>query len=250
MATYVMGDIHGAYKAMIQCFQRSGFSYGTDTLIQLGDVADRGPQVFECVEELLKIKHLVAVKGNHDDWFMQYINTGLHPGSWSQGGKYTLMSYLQHTDRNGSGNFLNPGDVPDTHRAFFNNQLHYYISRENDCFVHAGFDRTIDFFEQQAMLYYWDRALWQDALFFEVERKRQKNSETPVVFPMKTTFREIYIGHTPTTKMGSDRPMRAMNVINLDTGAGQSGRLTIMDIETKVYWQSDPVAELYAGGAE
>lgn len=39
--------------------------------------------------------------------------------------------------------------------------------------------------------------------------------------------------------------MRALNILNLDTGAGHSGRLTIMDISTKKFWQSDPLPELY-----
>jgi serine/threonine protein phosphatase 1 len=39
--------------------------------------------------------------------------------------------------------------------------------------------------------------------------------------------------------------MRAANIYNIDTGAGHNGRLTIMNIETKEYWQSDLVEELY-----
>lgn len=244
MAIFVMGDIHGAYKALMQCLERSGFNYETDTLIQLGDITDRHPQVFECVEELLQIKNLIAIKGNHDDWFAQYVNTGLHPGAWGQGGRDTLLSYLQHTSRNVSDNFLNPADIPDTHRDFFNSQRHYFISDTNACFVHAGFDRRISFFDQQPMLYYWDRNLWQDALSYH---EFNKDNERPAVFHMKTPFVEIYIGHTPTTKLGSDKPMQALNIYNLDTGAGHTGRLTIMDIATKAYWQSDPVRELYPG---
>ena len=40
MRTFVMGDIHGAYNALLQCLKRSGFDYENDQLIQLGDVAD------------------------------------------------------------------------------------------------------------------------------------------------------------------------------------------------------------------
>jgi serine/threonine protein phosphatase 1 len=39
--------------------------------------------------------------------------------------------------------------------------------------------------------------------------------------------------------------MKAANIWNLDTGAGYNGKLTIMDIKTKEYWQSDLVTELY-----
>jgi len=33
MKTYAIGDIHGAYKAMMQCFERSKFNYEQDRLI-------------------------------------------------------------------------------------------------------------------------------------------------------------------------------------------------------------------------
>ena len=72
-----------------------------------------------------------------------------------------------------------------------------------------------------------------------------KNIQLPDEFFDVVNFREIYIGHTPTTKCGTDKPLTALNILNLDTGAGHNGRLTIMDIDTKKYWQSDPLLELY-----
>jgi serine/threonine protein phosphatase 1 len=35
--------------------------------------------------------------------------------------------------------------------------------------------------------------------------------------------------------------MMAANIYNLDTGAGQGGKLTIMDLTTKKFYQSDPI---------
>jgi len=35
--------------------------------------------------------------------------------------------------------------------------------------------------------------------------------------------------------------MKAANIYNLDTGAGHTGRLSIMDVDTKEFWQSDVV---------
>lgn len=101
MRTLVMGDIHGAYKALQQCLERSGFDQENDLLIQLGDVVDGYPQVYECVEELLKIKHLVALKGNHDDWFNEFARTDFHPYFWNLGGRGTLVSYLEHAGKKG-----------------------------------------------------------------------------------------------------------------------------------------------------
>jgi serine/threonine protein phosphatase 1 len=55
MKTFVIGDIHGNYRALLQCLERSGFNKEIDTLIQLGDVADGWSETAECVEELLRI---------------------------------------------------------------------------------------------------------------------------------------------------------------------------------------------------
>jgi hypothetical protein len=37
MKTYAIGDIHGAYKALMQCFELSEFDYKKDRLIVMGD---------------------------------------------------------------------------------------------------------------------------------------------------------------------------------------------------------------------
>ena len=68
----------------------------------------------------------------------------------------------------------------------------------------------------------------------------------PIHFVNVNSFHEIYLGHTPTMNWKTDKPMRAVNVLNIDTGTRQGGKLTIMDVRTKEYWQSDPVNELYA----
>ncbi len=46
--------------------------------------------------------------------------------------------------------------------------------------------------------------------------------------------------------MHHEEPMNIFNVWNMNTGAGHSGgRLTIMDIDSKEYWQSDYTNTLY-----
>ena len=46
--TFVVGDIHGGYKSLMQVLGRAKFDYEKDTLICLGDVADGWPEVDEC----------------------------------------------------------------------------------------------------------------------------------------------------------------------------------------------------------
>jgi serine/threonine protein phosphatase 1 len=248
MRVFVMGDLHGASKALVQCLIRSEFDLKKDTLIQLGDVVDGYPDVYECVELLLKIPNLVPIKGNHEDWFLEFIRTGYHPAGWDEGGEATLISYLKLSEREhkirkaryGFESALVPKDIPLRHRHFFESQKPFYIDKENNCFVHGGFDRFLPFDKQDPWNYYWDRGLWEDALTHEILSKKD-----PEPFYNLSKFHEIFIGHTPTLNWNTQKPMRAINILNVDTGAGHGGKLTIMNIHSKKYFQSDPVSELY-----
>ena len=64
--TFVLGDLHGNIKALKQVLKTSSFKYNKDELIVLGDVCDGWAYVNECIDELLKIKNLKFIMGNHD----------------------------------------------------------------------------------------------------------------------------------------------------------------------------------------
>ena len=40
-------------------------------------------------------------------------------------------------------------------------------------------------------------------------------------------------------------PVQKANIWNVDTGAAFKGPITVMDIDTKKFWQSDKVTDLY-----
>lgn len=245
MRTFVLGDIHGAAKALEQCFERSGFDKKNDLLIQLGDVVDKHDEVFECVEILLQVNNLIALKGNHDDWFRDFLQTGTHPRDWIYGGLDTARSYLKHAGKpevfraRGEGHATNlaASDVPATHRAFFAQQRSYYVDEHNHCFVHGGFVPWLPMNQQHPEIFYWDRSLWQNAY----EHLRTFGDDVHPGDDIVPDFSAVYLGHTPTTNWDTDRPLNAFNIWNIDTGSADRGRLTIMDINTAEYWQSDPV---------
>ena len=64
-------------------------------------------------------------------------------------------------------------------------------------------------------------------------------------FKMIENFKEVFIGHTSTQFWGEDTPMNAANIWNLDTGGGWFGKVSIMDVKTKEFWQSDDGKTLY-----
>jgi len=218
-----MGDIHGNLHAFRECMCKCDFNKSEDTLIQLGDVCDRYPFTLEVVEELLSIPSLIAIRGNHDRWTGDWLRDGtLEPAWLKSGGKKTLDAYQR-----------NNGVIDlETHRQFFLKiQLDYYIDREKRLFVHAGYIHPKGpQYEDDPSICYFDRSLWKNSL--EGLNFKKKPS-------LLNGFKEIFIGHTPTLNWFRDEPMNAFNVWNLDTGAGTTGKLTIMDIETKQYWQSN-----------
>ena len=252
--TLVCGDLHGNYKGLVQCLERSNFNNKEDILISLGDVVDGHSQSFEVVETLINIKNLISIKGNHDDWFLQWLNTSINPTDWKQGQKATGISYLEHSrpkypwyefniDKTGFDISIKTNDIPDKHIKFFENQLPYYIDGNNNLFIHGGFNRHYSLQDQDEDIFWWDRDLWSQALSFK-SMKAVDHIKQPK-FKMVDEFNEIFIGHTSTQFWGEDIPMNAVNIWNLDTGGGWTGKVTIMDVNTKEYWQSDNGDILY-----
>jgi len=116
MRTFVIGDIHGAHIALKQVFERAQFDFENDTLIALGDVADGWTDIAECFEELFKVKNLIYIRGNHDQWLKDYFLHGERPRVWTmQGGQNTLASYEKHQE------------LIESHKAFLKKSVFYYV---------------------------------------------------------------------------------------------------------------------------
>lgn len=265
MKRFVIGDIHGNYKGLMQCLERSKFDYENDLLISLGDIADGYSYVYDCVEELLKIKNRIDIKGNHDDWFCSWLETEAHPDNWKQGGEGTLKSYTQKLGF-GYGKLnlggwaqvapgsltteMSPSDIPETHRNFWLNQKAYHKDSENNFFVHGGFNRhyTIEEHGPNSHIFWWDRDLFYAALATGQADRQGANPPNKNSLKFKEAFKNIFIGHTQVTYWGTTAPIFADIVINIDTGGGwHTGKVTIMNVDTKEYYQSDLAGDLYPG---
>ncbi|HEY9045970.1 MAG TPA: metallophosphoesterase [Ohtaekwangia sp.] len=218
--TFVMGDIHGASRALRQCLQRADFDIENDHLISLGDVCDGWPETRQCIDDLLQIKNLVYVLGNHDYWTLQWMETGFVESIWfDQGGQATIKSYHD--------------GVPEDHIHFLKCASPYHIAN-NKLFVHAGIDLQQPFEKQGLDIFLWSRNLARTVLELYLKGVTSK----------LTTFDAIYIGHTP---IPFSKPIHSCEVWMMDTGAGWSGVLSMMDIETNEVYTSDPVPSLYPG---
>ncbi len=218
--TFVMGDIHGAYRALRQCLEITSFDYQHDHLICLGDVCDGWPETKESIDELLRIKKLTYILGNHDYWTLQWMISGTADPVWlTQGGESTVKSYH--------------AGIPVHHKRLLEEALPYFRT-EDKLFVHAGIDPLQEIENQDLNIFLWDRNLARMAL----DSYNKKNNDK------LTRFSEVYVGHTP---IQSKKPIYSAGVWLMDTGAGWSGVLSMMEIHTKEIFTSDPVEELYPG---
>ena len=120
----------------------------------------------------------------------------------------------------------------------------YHIDEENRLFCHAGFANVRGpQYEYHSHTPYWDRSLWEMACALDPDLSEEDDR-----YPKRLLlFTEIYIGHTPVTRIGREVPVNFANVWNIDTGAAFKGKLSVIDIESKTVWQSDPVWTLYPG---
>ena len=229
MKTFVIGDIHGGYRALLQVFDRAQFDYDHDTLIALGDLVDGWPQSKEVMNELLKIKRLILLLGNHDEWFLTWVDRGCRQDwdmdeAWLNHGRLaTLQSYAY-----GNG-------FPPAHRELFRSARLVYRDAANRVFVHAGLDPTVTLDKQPRNTCLWDRELLQQAY--------KAHQHDPAA--RLTPYQEIYVGHTTTQNYHSEVPVQFCEVWAMDTGAGWEGRLSMLDVETKELFQSDEVVTLY-----
>lgn len=65
-AIYVVGDLHGCYRLLMQELEKIRFNFEQDLLICTGDLVDRGNENLECIA-LLDHPWFSSVRGNHEE---------------------------------------------------------------------------------------------------------------------------------------------------------------------------------------
>lgn len=232
--TLVIGDIHGGLKALEQVLQKAAVTKD-DSLIFLGDYVDgwsESAQTVAFLIDLAKEQPCIFIKGNHDAWTEDWLRTGAAENRWLfNGGEETRKSYDGFSEEERL-----------RHLQFLEQTKMFHVDEQNRLFIHAGFT-SMHGPEQEfySTNFTWDRTLWEMAL--TMDKRIQKDS---LLFPRRLKlFSEIYIGHTPTVAYNITVPMQGCNVWNIDTGAAFTGPLTILDVDTKQFWQSNFLPELY-----
>jgi len=234
MKTVVIGDIHGGFRAMKQLLETANLPKNSKYIF-VGDYVDGWSESAEVVSYLIDFStenNCIFLRGNHDDLLYKYLKFKDDNPAWrSQGGESSIKSYAKISE-----------EEKEKHILFFENLVNYYIDSENRLFVHAGFmSQNGPQNEYYPNLVYWDRTLWEMVCALD-----SSVSEDSDKYPKRLKlFKEIYIGHTPVTRVGFEKPANFANVWNVDTGAAFKGKISMLDVDSKEIWQSEPVHTLY-----
>ena len=234
--TLVIGDIHSGLRALEQLLHRAKVTTD-DRLIFLGDYVDGWSEAAETVDFLIELDEThscIFLRGNHDELCLKWLSDDEDNPMWIEhGGRATIDSYNRADESS-----------RDIHIMFYENLTNYYLDEANRLFLHAGFTsmKGVEH-EHFTKNFYWDRTLWETALSVNPDMM----VESPYYPKRLRHYSEIYIGHTPVTYMGKTVPQKAANVWNIDTGAAFKGPLSVIDVDTKKVWQSDPVHTFYPG---
>ncbi len=249
----LIGDLHGAYRCLMDVLDACRFEFGVDHLYFTGDAADGYPEVFDCIRFFRQLKNFHPVIGNHDIWLQNYLAYGISTANWlSQGGIHSISSFKR------SG-LTNEG-LKDY--ALYLSTWPYTVLEDDFCLMHAGpspsttydvlrllsnekrnlYERTAtevsDHRRIPEISAVWSRDYYYSALDFCHGMK-------PLMKPFEPEL-EFYVGHTPVVD-GIPFVSKKYHLINIDTGTGYGGRLTIIDMDSLEYWQSRSAEELYPG---
>jgi serine/threonine protein phosphatase 1 len=198
--TFVIGDIHGCYKTLMALLAEVSPDPVRDALVFLGDYIDRGPDSQKVIAELLQLQHkftnFVALKGNHEQMFLDFLDGRDQDFYLMMGGGPTLKSYGLKKEwfpecKNG---------IPQDHLIFIN-ELFTYWEDGDYIFTHAGLQPGIHVSQQAPEWLLWARNSFVDSDYDFGKR--------------------VIFGHTPFTT-----PRIESNKIGIDTGAVYGGRLT------------------------
>jgi len=212
-----------------------------DRLICLGDFVDGSERVKDCLEYLSEQPNIEPIFGNHDKWFLDWVQTGEDPDPWwlYNGGPVTLKSYNYYAGNARSEQakyecamlrYCPDSRIPRKHVEFIRNARLYYET-DNWVAMHGGFRPEVGFKKENPENIMWDRDL-----FYQHWQKLPKDHKL------------VIVGHTPTMAVtGIPEPIfryktfgkdKKLMLINIDTGGKIGSALCVLNPDTLEWWTS------------
>ncbi|KRE99883.1 hypothetical protein ASG89_27565 [Paenibacillus sp. Soil766] len=216
----VVSDIHGCADEFKELLDKVKFNPEEDQLILLGDYVDRGPASRETVEHvmlLVREKGAIALKGNHDQRFLEVMNGTddlTEMKFFEHGGIQTFQSFSGVRDFDLKTAKERIRANCSEHLAFLR-ELPLYYENDTHIFVHAGLNPAyVDWKTQPERDFIWIRA--------------------PFV-QQKTVVKKIVVfGHTTTKDIhGKAEVWFDTDKIGIDGGCAYGLQLNLLEIKGK-----------------
>lgn len=102
MRTIIIGDIHGCSNALQALFECVKPEAGTDRLVFLGDLFDRGPDSYQVFHRLQSLAQqfgdgFILLLGNHEDYLLQPRLTKQQRMIWEHVGRQATVSSFERS---------------------------------------------------------------------------------------------------------------------------------------------------------
>jgi serine/threonine protein phosphatase 1 len=234
MTTFVVGDIHGRCAQLHALLDMMPREETTDTLVFLGDLIDRGPDVPGCVEHVLNLcrenpERVICLRGNHEQMLLDFLDEANM--IWMEsatGGDRTFEQYteqplrLRTEDDFDAARDLIAAKIPSQQIEFLR-QLPLYHEDDYALYVHAGLEDGKHPSESSPHSLLWTR----DMDFYKSYHGK------PCVF-----------GHTPTPflpwrgRLGRHGIYVFNSAIGIDTGYNFQSPLTCLSLPDFTLYQA------------
>ena len=210
--TLIITDVHGCYDECRALLEKMRFDEEQDTLINLGDLVDRGPKIYETIEYLRGLKErmkerCILIRGNHEQMMLDAAaRGGDRKDLWYyNSGKKTVQSFLHHKHRY------------QEYLAWFEDMPYYYVA-DAYCCVHASLsDPDPEKNDLETLI--WGRGT-------DYNGRLVMTGHTPYRFPV--CFQGEYYGRIQEDVRTA---LPGTGMIALDTGCVFGNRLTGMILE-------------------
>ncbi len=244
--TFAVGDIHGETTHLFKVMSCLPKLTEEDTLVFLGDYIDRGPNSAQVVDYVRKLQgslkaKVVTLRGNHEDAWLRVVERGWNafvapPGNGClaamrsyTGGPPAQEDELPTADERPlleSGKFFPPEVV-----AWFRS-LPFWYEDEHAIYVHAGLPRGDDGFLHPSAVAEPLALLWlRDENFF-----RNYRGKLVVFGHTRTEYLPPELsGYTPEDPTDL---WAGENVVGIDTGCGNGGFLTALELPALNVYES------------
>lgn len=207
---YVMSDIHGRFDKFQKMLETINFNEN-DELFILGDIFDRGDNPCELLEFCMINKNVHLLQGNHEQMFIDFIESEFRDTSWlSNGGMRTFNALTLKGEK-----YLEQAYI-------YLKKLPFIKVVDKFILVHAGifYMNDIETVEDLIAMQERDTCLWDRS---NIGLEKQFKDYT------------VICGHTPVQciEQGRDTILKRDGVIYIDCGAPfPDGQLGCLNIDT------------------